>query len=311
MANATPLRIGQVNGAGAADALFLKVFGGEVLTAYETASKTAGKFMLRQIASGKSAQFPATWKVSASYHTPGAEIVGQTSNVNERVITIDDLLLADVFIPNIDEAKNHFDYRSEYSKQAGIALGSQQDRVMLQLAVLAARASATVTGGPAGQGTLTHADMPTDGSKIVDAIEDAMQRFDEDDIPESDEKWTFLKPASYYLLTAIKDLVTKDWVVNNGDYSKAEVLRVKGTTLVKTNNLPSSNITTGPTAYQGDFSKTVAVVTTKASVGTVQLMDLQTEMGYDIRRQGTLIVAKHLKGHGILRPECACEIADL
>jgi hypothetical protein len=310
MANATPLRIGQVNGGGASDALFLKVFGGEVLTAFETARKTGDHRMVRMISHGKSAQFPATWKVNASYHTPGAEIVGQTSNVNERVITIDDVLISDVFIPQVDEAKNHFEYRSEYSKQAGISLAAADDKTTLQSMVLAARASATVTGGPAGQGTLTHADMPTDGSKIVDAIEDAMQRFDEDDIPEFDEKKTFLKPASYYLLTAIKDLVTKDWVVNNGDYSKAEVFRVKGTTIVKTNHLPSTNITTGPTAYQGDFSKTVAVVTTKAAVGTVKLMDLQTEMAWDIRRQGTLIVAKYLQGTGILRPECACEIAD-
>jgi hypothetical protein len=312
MANATPLRIGQVNGAGDAKALFLKVFGGEVLTAYETASKTLGKFMLRQIAHGKSAQFPATWKVNASYHTPGAEIVGQVSNVNERVISIDDLLLADVFIPNIDEAMNHFDYRSEYSKQAGISLGTAQDKTILQLMVLAARAAATVTGGPAGQGTITDANMPTDASKIVDAIEDHMQRFDEDDIPESDEKFTFLKPASYYLLTAFKDLVNRDWnLPTAGNFTEAQVMRVKGTTLVKTNNLPTTNIATGPAAYQGDFSKTVAVVATKAAVGTVQLMDLQTEMEYDIRRQGTLIVAKHLKGHGILRPECAGEIADL
>lgn len=312
MSNATPVRIGQVNGAGATDALFLKVFGGEVLTAYETARKTADHRMVRNIANGKSAQFPATWKVTASYHTPGAELVGQTSNVNERVITIDDLLISDVFIPLIDEAKNHFEYRAEYSKQAGVALAAADDQTALQSMVLAARASATVTGGPAGGGTLTDGDMPTDGSKIVNAIEDAMQAFDEKDVPEFDEKKTFIRPAQYYLLTAIKDLVTKDWISRNaGDYSKAEVLFVKGTTLVKTNHLPSTNIATGPAAYQGDFSKTVAVVSTKAAIGTVKLLGLQTEMEYDIRRQGTLIVAKYAQGTGILRPECATEIADL
>lgn len=256
-------------------------------------------------------QFPATWKVTAAYHTPGAELVGQVSNVNERVITIDDLLVSDVFIPLIDEAKNHFEYRSEYSKQAGIALAAADDKTALQAMVLAARASATITGGPAGGGTLTDANMPTDGSKIVDAVEDAMQAFDEKDVPEFDVKKCFIRPAQYYLLTAIKDLVTKDWVVNNGDYSKAEVIRVKNALLVKTNHLPSTNIATGPSAYQGDFTKTVAVVSTKAAIGTVKLLGLQTEMEWDIRRQGTLIVAKYAQGTGILRPECSTEIADL
>jgi hypothetical protein len=35
MANATPIRIGQVNGTGVIDEMFLKVFGGEVMVAFE------------------------------------------------------------------------------------------------------------------------------------------------------------------------------------------------------------------------------------------------------------------------------------
>lgn len=35
MANATPSRLGQINGANDVDALFLKVFSGEILTTFE------------------------------------------------------------------------------------------------------------------------------------------------------------------------------------------------------------------------------------------------------------------------------------
>jgi hypothetical protein len=55
MANATVLSIGQVNGAGATDALFLKVFGGEVMTAFAENNVVMDKHMVRSIASGKSA----------------------------------------------------------------------------------------------------------------------------------------------------------------------------------------------------------------------------------------------------------------
>jgi hypothetical protein len=55
MANATPSRSGQVNLAGDVDALFLKVFSGEVLTAFHRDNVFLGKSMVRTISSGKSA----------------------------------------------------------------------------------------------------------------------------------------------------------------------------------------------------------------------------------------------------------------
>lgn len=309
MANATVLNIGQVNGAGATDALFLKVWSGEVMTAFETASVTRDKHLVRTIQSGKSAAFPATWKVTAGYHTPGAEIVGQTSNVNERVITIDDLLLASVFIPNVDEAKNHFDYRSIYSTECGVALGTNWDKNILQVGTLAARASATVTGAFGGT-SLTSAGTlyKTSATDIIAGHYAIAQAFDEKDIPETRKRFSFIKPAQYYLLAQVDNLVDKDVNNSNGDKAKAKVYEVAGIELVKTNNLPTTNIASGPTAYQGDFTKTAALVMTADAVGTVKLLDLQNELGWDMRRQGTLIVSKYLMGHGVLRPECAGEL---
>lgn len=309
MANATTLNIGQVNGAGLTDAMFLKVFSGEVLTAFETASVTRDKHFVRSIQSGKSASFPATWKVTGGYHTPGTEIVGQSSNVAERVITIDDLLLSSVFIPNIDEAKNHFDYRSIYSTECGNFLGTNWDKNVLQVGVLAARASATVTGAFGGT-SLTSATTlyKTSASDLVAGHYAAAQTLDEKDIPDSKARFSFLKPAQYYLLAQLKDLVDRDYTSGNGDTAEARVLKVAGINLVKTNNLPTGSVVAGPAAYQGDFTKTAALIMTADAVGTLKLMDLQGEMEYDIRRQGTLIIEKYLMGHGILRPECAVEL---
>ena len=308
MANATVLRIGQVNGSGATDALFLKVFGGEVLTAFEETNVVMDKHMVRSISAGKSAQFPATWKVTASYHTPGNEIVGQTSNVNERVITIDDLLIADVFIANIDEAKNHFDYRSTYSTEAGRALAYTWDKNVLQVGVLAARASATVTGAYGGTSLTSSGTLyRTSATDLAAGIFAAVQAMAEKDIPEMEAKWCFVRPAQYYLLAQNTALINKDWG-GAGAYSDGKIFRIAGVPLVISNHLPITNISSGVAAYQGDFSKTAALIMTKAAVGTVKLLDLAMESEYDIRRQGTLIVAKYAVGHGILRPECAAEL---
>jgi hypothetical protein len=309
MANATVTSFGQQNGAGAADALFLKVFGGEVLAAFEESNVVMDKHTVRTISAGKSAQFPATWKVAAGYHTPGAEIVGQTSNVSERVITIDDLLLSSVFIANIDEAKSHYDVRSIYSKEVGRSLSNQWDKNVLQTGILAARAAATVTDGYGGT-TFTSATTlyKTSATDLAAGIYAAMQAFDEKDVPEVEEKSCFLKPAQYYLLAQSTALLNRDWAADNGNYAEGKIIRIGNARLVKTNHLPTTSVVAGPAAYQGDFTKTAALLMTKQAVGTVKLMDLAQEMAYDIRRQGTLIVAKYAVGHGILRPECSAEL---
>jgi len=55
MANATVDYVGQVNQSGATDALFLKVFGGEVISVFEQMTKLKDRVQVRTISSGKSA----------------------------------------------------------------------------------------------------------------------------------------------------------------------------------------------------------------------------------------------------------------
>ena len=55
MSNATPSRLGAINGGSDKDALFLKVFAGEVLTAFAEKNVMMDKHMVRTISNGKSA----------------------------------------------------------------------------------------------------------------------------------------------------------------------------------------------------------------------------------------------------------------
>ena len=111
---------GQVNKAGATDALFMKTFTGEVMTAFAERNVMKDLHRVRTISHGKSASFAVLGKAAARYHTPGTAILGHNQiATNERVINIDDLLIADVAIYDLDDAKNHYDVRQEYSKQLG------------------------------------------------------------------------------------------------------------------------------------------------------------------------------------------------
>lgn len=255
-------------------------------------------------------QFPASWRASAQYHTPGAEIVGSVINGAERTIVIDDLLISDVFIANIDEAKAHYDFRSEYSYQLGAALARTFDKNVAQVSILAARASATVSGGNGGS-VIEDTDGRTSGSSLVATAFACAQALDEKDVPPED-RYLYVLPAQYYLLAQEKDVVDSDYTAGaNGGLDVGTVKRVAGFEIVPTNNLPQTDVTTGPTPYQGDFSDTIALACHRTTAGTVKLVDLATEMAYDIRRQGTLIVAKYALGHGILRPESSVEITIL
>jgi len=304
MANAVPSRLGQVNLAGDDQALFLKVFSGEVLTAFHRDNVFLDRSMVRTISNGRSAQFPVTGTVTAAYHTPGTELNGTPIAAAERVITIDDLLVAQVFIARIDEAKNHYDVRSVYSEEAGKVLAETMDKNLAQVGVLAARGASPITGAPGGS-VLTNAGYGTDSTLLASGLFTAAQTLDEKNVGK--ERNVFLRPAQYYLL-AQNTTVINQWYGGQGAISDGTVLKVAGIEVVKTNALPNTNVTTGVTAYQGNFATTVGLVMHKSAIGTVKLLDLATESDYDIRRQGTLIVSKYAVGHGILRSECAVEL---
>jgi len=324
MANATPASIGRVNASGSEDALFLKVFSGEVLTAFERSSVTQGAEMVRSISNGKSASFPVMGRISAAYHTPGAEIVGSDVNHNEKVITINDLLVSSAFLSNIEEAKNHWDVRSSYSAEIGRALAFQKDKHVLQTIGQAAQAAANITGGDAGT-VLTNtgiasATAATAANAMIDSLFDAASALDSHYVPKEGRK-AFIRLEEYYKLANATNAVNIDFSGGaNGGVAEGKVMRVAGIELIPTAHFVASNITTGVdagSATQGgstpqavNLANYVCLVSHPSAAGTVQLMNLATEMEYDIRRQGTLMVAKYAMGHGVLRPEAAVGIKE-
>lgn len=86
MANWTIARPGQIEAAGDENALFLKVFSGEVLATFDKKNVMLPITQVQTIPSGKSAQFPVTGIVTSGYHTPGVEIVGQAVKQDRKSV---------------------------------------------------------------------------------------------------------------------------------------------------------------------------------------------------------------------------------
>jgi hypothetical protein len=325
MSNANPVKFGNANsGSTRDDALFLKVFAGEVITSFDRASKTQGADMVRSISNGKSASFPVMGRIGAEYHAVGAEILGSAVNSNEKVITINDLLISSVFVSNIEEAKNHWDVRSAYSTEMGRALSFQKDKHILQTIGQATLASANVTGGDAttnvvNTGIASSTDA-TAANAMIDAIFAAAKELDANYVPSEGRK-CFMRLEEYYKLANATNAVNVDFSGGaNGGVASGKVAKIAGIELVPVPHFVSSNVTSGADAGSAtnggstpqavNLSNFVALVSHPSAVGTVKLMDLAVEKEYDIRRQGTLMVAKYSMGHGVLRPEAAVGIKE-
>ena len=322
----TASRLGLVNNTGTVvDALFLKVFSGEILTTFEEFNVMKGLHTMRTISNGKSAQFPVTGIADAKYHTPGENIAdGANSYLSqikhaEKVINIDDVLLASTFISNIDELKNHYDVRSIYAQELGKALAKRFDLATMKVLVAASRSAATITGGKAGIQIDSNSGgvAALSGAEIQAALFSAAQKLDENDIPDDGQRFAILKPKDYYtLISSGEEVVNRDFG-GRGDVASGRIPMVAGINLYKSNHL--SDIAADLAGVNtGDGSESVqndvfggAEAGEGSAIGTVKLLDLATESDYKVELQGSLFVAKYAMGHGILRPEAAFEIKEI
>jgi len=328
----TASRLGLAQGGSDNFELFLKTFSGEVLSAFEERNLMMPLHTVRTITSGKSATFPLTGVAAAAYHTPGEELDGASIDHAERVINIDNLLVAHTFIGNIDEAMNHYDVRSIYSKELGYALSNHADKAIIRTVMAGSLDQADVLGDAYTGGTITGG---TTGDNIIDSIIDAAKYLDDNNVPAGD-RWCVLTPTAFY--TVLKSAGGTDTAAAllNKDYGQGasilqggqQAMQVAGVTCFMSTHIPTTDEGTvaadntlgdddilntpfvdaaasGAAASEGysgiDFSNYQGVVFHRSGVGTVKLMDLAVESDYMVNRQGTLMVARYCMGHNYLR----------
>mgnify|MGYP000542203197 CR=1 FL=1 len=301
---------GQINGAGAVDATFLKLFSGEVLSAFHQEQVTMGKFLERSISSGKSATFPVTGRLKASLHTPGVFIDGQKMLQNERVIPIDGKLLADSQTSDIEELQNHYDIRSIISTELGEAIANVYDQNNLRCAILGSRDTTPLITGETDAGEeIVDADADTVVANLVAAIASSNTKLTVKRIPKSDRN-TFLAPVQYALIQQ-SNLVTNRDLGGIGSFAQGVSGPIQGTSLIETLNLPQVDESADADViakYRADYSNVVAVTTHKSAVGIVKLMGMSLEVFWDGRRQVWVLIAKQATGHDWLRNAASCSI---
>lgn len=333
-----PSRLGQKNATGTTNDLFLKVFSGEIITVFDEVNVMLPTTTVRTITTGKSAQFPAVGVANATYHVPGQDILADDAATpeylssvkhNEIIIVINDLLVSSVFIDSLDEAKNHYDVRGEYTKQMTGALSAKADRTLIHHGIQGAREAADRFGGTDYIGKSIDIGAASaaavTSAQLIKEIFAAAEYMDSKDVP-SDDRYVVLSPTEYYKLIASADGSAGGLVLNrdfgnegNGSIAGGTIMSVAGFKVLKSNHMPTANLDVSAThsgdqstladaTLTGDGNIPIALCYQKGGLGTVKLRDLRVEAERRIERQGHLIVASYAMGHEVLRTECLVEL---
>lgn len=285
----TPSRLGQVNLANDADALFLKVFSGEIISVFEEANLMLPLTKVRTISSGKSATFAVTGVASAGYHTPGESVLSTGASTgylgasagtfatgtatdtgsakylsrmkhNEKVIFIDDVLISAAFVSDIDELKNHYDVRSTYSKEIGRALAYAADKNLIRAVIAGARKANDRFGGTSAAFLGSKLDIASGAAatsaELIAGLFSAAQKMDEKNVP-SEGRVAIFNPANYYRLVqgdstsiGIGAAINKDYG-GAGSLSSGTVVEVAGIKILKSNHIPTLDESSSQDALAG------------------------------------------------------------
>lgn len=320
-------------------ALFLKVFGGEVLTAFERQAKTLSKVMVRTIASGKSAQFPVMGRTTARYLKQGESLDKDRKDIKhaERVITIDGLLATDVLIYDIEDAMNHYDVRSEYSRQMGEALAMATDTAnYAEMAKLInGRATTASNENIAGLGSspmvLVGVKDLTDAAKmgeyVIQALTIQRAEFTKRYVPTGDRTF-FTSPDVYSMILAALMPNAANYAALI-DPETGNIRNVMGFEVIETPHMAKSEdaVTNQTDAFGGAGHKfpptgtdistwgtttgqvtlgennVCGIVMHRSAIATLKLKDMALERARRPEYQADQIIAKYAMGHGGLRPE--------
>lgn len=314
--------------------LALQEFAGEVLEAFDTmqVAKAGSDYRIHRVTQGKSHSWPEIWKAIAQNHVPGEEIDAQVIKHGERLITIDDLDVAPVFVADIDEMIMHYDSRAPYAHQLGQALANLNEGNFFRSAIAAANETTQPTnaldpganekdGNRVRNADISGTDIAGVQADLFEAVYVAAQTLDERDVPDMDDRKLWVAPAQYYLaIAAGSDIVNRDFG-GEGSVQRADIRRIANIEVCKSNNLrkiagTDETVATGtPPAgvaskYLRDNTNTIALITHRDAVGCVELLGMQTQSEYSVRLQGSLLVARKANGYGTLRPESAVELAS-
>lgn len=322
--------------------LWLPIWSGEVLHAYDEYRMFEPLVTSKMIDSGRTIEFPMTGTVALNpAWAAGEYLVGGDSSVTETfVVSLDARPMAAHFeLDNIDLMITQWEYRQELARQAGQTLANARDK---QIGAFIAHAgvAAPIAADPrnvAFPDVFQSADLtaPADDAAalaVLAGIEDFCVDLQENDVPMG-PAYCAVSPRLFQQIRrlGIADASSASNTqplfggvaaagglgapFTQGLNSLSDSLVYMGVTIIKTNHMPG-NFTGGDVIGESRYNVNGVAAGIKAmcwcpdAVAAVRKTGLVVDTEDDIRRNTTFTVASMLSGTGVLKPELAKLLVD-
>lgn len=255
-----------------------------VMSSYITPRTVRGTSTLTNYAVGES-----TLDKIDPTKTPDATGANQFSNNH---VVIDTTIYARNVLPILDVFQTQYDARQEIATEHGKKIAKFYDNAYFTMAAKAAAAATNSFGavpGFAGGTTVTVANR-TDAQVLYKGIADMFAGMEgKDVIPNEDDVVIALRPDAFYNLLQAEQIVNGTYVTAQG--TKIEggfIFKAFGCPVVRSNNIPNTDVTghllsnaRNGNAYDGDFTKLVAVAFSPRALLAGETISLQKDIFFD------------------------------
>ncbi len=314
--------------------LWLPIWSGEVLHAYDQYKSFEPMVQSKTIDSGRTIEFPITGTVALQPAWAAGEYLvgGDNSAAATFTVALDKRPMAAHFeLDNVDLMITQWEYRQELARQAGQTLANARDEqigaFIAGAAGVAPLATDPRTGlvfpAPAGIGSGNDADAAL---AVLAAIEEFNVDCQENNIP-AGEAYCAVPPRLFQQIRRLGVATTASEAVfsqpmfggvsdagglggqlSDGMKAMDDKLVYMGVTICKSNHLPTADgAVIGESRYtvNGATAGVRALIWRPEAVASVRKTGLVVDTEDDVRRNTTFTVASMLSGTGIVKPELA------
>lgn len=318
------VRPGQENGTGAINALHIEEYTGIVEGTLARKSALTGFVPVRTVRGTSVIQSFGVGEASLQKVVPGVTPDGTPHKFGKVTLSIDTLILARDIFPLLETWQTSYDSRKEVGMEHGKKIAKFKDQAFFIQALKAAALTSPKITGMSGAGhfggtqvTFAGASDHLDPAKLYAKVAEAFTGMENKDVdPRTDDVILALKPAEFYTLLQNEMLVNSEWKSSEGNSVHGMVLKTYGVPVINSNNLPAGETITGhllsnsdnSNAYDGDFTKVVAVAFSPRALLAGETIPLTTAVFWDEKSKHWFVDAHLSFAVGPNRPEFAAVI---
>lgn len=289
-------RPGQANGTGSVTANMLEEFAGSVKGTLERVSVLAPRIPIRTVRGTNTISNFAVGKSTLVRLEPGVTPNGTPTKFGKSSLTIDTVTLARGITPLLEAFQVSYDARAEIGKEHGKEHAKQFDQAFFIQAIKAGELTAnkfglTAAGHTGGsQQVLAGANDHLDPAMLYQGIVDLITQMRIKDVdPVSDGVMLGISHTDFATLSMAELLINSEYVTADGTRIPQMVLKAHGVPVVPSNNFVGGTTVTGhllstaanSNAYDGDFTKVVAVAWAPEALLAGETISLTPEVFWD------------------------------